>query len=268
MPIAWVTGASSGLGKHIFEALQQDGWQVVGGARSFQERQGGAALCLPLDVTREDSAQRFVQQAMAAFGPPDALVNAAGVLITGACEDYSDGELKQVLSVNFLGTARMVRLTLPLMRAKGQGRIVNLSSINGLLATPFQGAYTASKHAMEGYSEALSMEVAPHGIQVMIVEPGDHRGGQDKYRAHAAEAGADYAKDCAHARAAIARDEARGSDPALLGKKVARAMKKRRMPLRLQVVKLSERMAVLLHDLLPGRLFTRFLSAYYGVGRR
>ncbi len=268
MPVAWVTGASSGLGKHIFEALRQDGWQVVGGARSFQETQEGAALFLPLDVSQEESAQRFVQQATAAYGTPDALVNAAGVLITGACEDYSDQELQRVLSVNFLGMARMVRLVLPLMRARGNGRIVNLSSINGLLATPFQGAYTASKHAVEGFSEALHMEAAPHGIQVMIVEPGDHRGGQDKYRTHAACAGKAYAQACGRARTAIARDEAQGSDPALLGKKVARALNKRRMPLRLRVAKPSQHMAVILHDLLPGRLFSRFLSAYYGVGGR
>lgn len=268
MSVVWVTGASSGLGLYTAQALQTAGWQVVGGARSFTAAEEPGFLRLPLDVTDEDSAQAFVQQAQARFGPPDALVNAAGILILGACGDYSAQELARVMDTNFHGMARMVRLALPLMLGRGSGRIVNYSSVNGLLATPFQGAYSASKHAVEGYSEALRMELAPHGIQVMIVEPGDHRGGQPQYRARSAVRDARYQAAYDATCAAIARDEAQGGDPARLGRKVAEALRRRRLPARLRVTRLPETAAVVLHDLLPSNWFLKLLSLYYGAGKR
>ncbi|NLD33713.1 MAG: SDR family oxidoreductase [Clostridiales bacterium] len=268
MAVAWVTGASSGLGLHTARALCAAGWQVVGGARSLSAEEQPGLLHLPLDVTDDGSIAAFVREATARYGAPDALVNAAGVLLIGACEDYAAQELQRVMDVNFLGMARMVRAALPLMKERGRGRIVTFSSVNGLLATPFQGAYTASKHAVEGYSEALLMEVRPHGIQVMIVEPGDHRGGQEKYRGRSAHCSAGYLAARDRAAAVIARDEAAGSDPARLGNRVARALARRRMPARLRVAKPSQHMAVILHDLLPTGLFTLLLGTYYGVSRR
>ncbi len=267
MAVAWVTGASSGLGLHTAEALTASGWQVVGGARSLALAERPGLLHLPLDVTDEASIAAFVREATTRHGAPDALVNAAGILMIGACEDYADQELQQVMDVNFLGMTRMVRAALPLMKQQGHGRIVNFSSVNGLLATPFQGAYTASKHAVEGYSEALMMEVRPHGIQVMLVEPGDHRGGQEKYRSRGAQCSECYQTARDRAAAIIARDEATGSDPVLLGRKVARALARKHMPARLRIAKPSQHMAVMLHDLLPTGLFTRLLGAYYKVNK-
>lgn len=261
----WITGASSGLGKHTMEALLARGWQVAGGARSFTKAREGSALLLPLDVTREESAAAFVQEALIAFGPPDALINAAGVLILGPAESLSMGEYQQVLEVNFLGAVRMTQAVLPLMRQRGGGKIVNYSSVNGLLATPFEGPYAASKHALEGWSEALHMECAPFGIQVMVVEPGDHQGGQSKYRPHAQKVEESYRASFERVTAAIARDESGGSDPAKLGQKVARTLEKKRLPARLKAVKLPERAALWLHDLLPSRIFLKLLSLYYGV---
>ncbi len=265
MAVVWVSGASSGLGLHTAQALQQAGWQVVGGARSFAGDGSPGFTRLPLDVSDPASIAAFCDEATQRFGPPEALVNAAGIITLGACEDLSEQELARVMDVNFLGMTRMVKAALPLMRAQGRGKIVNFSSINGLLATPFQGAYTASKHAIEGYSQALRMEVAPWQIQVMVVQPGDHSGGQDKYRARAARPCGAYEAACHRATGIIARDEQGGSDPAALGRKVAKAMGKSRLPQYLRVAKLSQHAAVWLHDLLPSRLFTRFLSSYYQV---
>lgn len=265
--VAWITGASSGLGLHTARALREAGFLVVAGARSFGEEQKTEAGCcrLPLDVTREQSIDQFVDSAQAAYGPPDILINCAGVLILGACESYALEEMRQVMETNFLGQAAMIGRVLPLMRERGRGRIVNFSSINGLLGIPFQGAYVASKHAVEGYSECLAMECAPFGVEVMVVEPGDHQSGSLAYRRVSRGMGADspYAKAFERAKSVIHHDEANGSDPDALGRKIARTLKKKRLPRRLRIAKADQRLAVALHDLLPGGLFERIISSYY-----
>ena len=264
--VVWITGASSGLGLHTARALSQNGFTVVAGARSFGEgKQVPGCECLPLDVTDETSVRAFVEAAKALHGAPDVLVNCAGMLILGACESYALSELRQVMETNFFGQAAMISAVLPLMREKGRGRIVNFSSINGLLGIPFEGAYTASKHAVEGYSECLSLEVKPFGIEVMLVEPGDHQSGSKLYRRHSRGI-----TDASPYKAAfdlgtrvIAHDEENGSDPDRLGEKIARALRCRRLPRRLRVAKTDQHLAVLLHDLLPNRLFEGIIGSYY-----
>ena len=263
----WITGASSGLGLHTAQAVQRRGFQVAAGARSFGDGKTSVAgcLCLPLDVTNEKSMDEFTQTALAAFGPPDILINCAGMLILGACESYPVDELRQVMETNFFSQAAMISRVLPLMRAKGGGRIVNFSSINGLLGIPFEGAYTASKHAIEGYSECLALETKPYGIQVMVVEPGDHRSGSKAYRRHSAGMTdhSPYLAAFQKGTAVIAHDEENGSDPDILGEKIARALTKRRMPRRLRVAKWDQHLAVVLHDLLPARFFDGIIGPYY-----
>lgn len=264
--VVWITGASSGLGLHTARQLAAAGFRVIAGARSFGEgRQAEGCVCLPLDVTDEGSADAFVKQALQVSGPPDILVNCAGMLILGACELYSTQEIARVMDTNFLGQVRMIQRALPLMREKGKGRIVNFSSINGLLGIPFEGAYTASKHAIEGFSECLALEVKPFGIEVMLVEPGDHQSGSKAYRKHSAgmTAGSPYQAAFDVGTGVIAWDEMHGSAPDALGKKIARALKKRRLPRRLRVAKGDQHLAVILHDLLPAWAFDGIIGSYY-----
>ena len=264
--VVWITGASSGLGMHTAQALARHGFQVVAGARSFGgEKTVPGCVCLPLDVTDESSMDAFVRDALGRTGPPDALINAAAVLVLGACESYASEELKQVMNTNFFGQAAMISRVLPLMRERGQGRIVNFSSINGLLGIPFEGAYTASKHAVEGYSECLALEVKPFGIQVMLVEPGDHRGGSKAYRRVSRGIAQDspYRAAFEAGTAQIAQDEAKGSSPEKLGEAIARTLLKKRIPRRLRVASFDQRLAVWLHDLLPAPLFDRIIDGYY-----
>lgn len=264
--VVWITGASSGLGLHTAQQLAAHGFRVVAGARSFGGGKSAAGCdCLPLDVTDDQSADAFAREAVKLYGPPDILVNCAGVLILGACETYGMEELRRVMETNFLGQARMIQRALPLMRERGKGRIVNFSSINGLLGIPFEGAYTASKHAVEGYSECLALEVKPYGIEVMLVEPGDHQSGSRAYRGHSRGMTEDnpYRAAFEVGTGVIAWDEGHGSDPDILGKKIARALQKKRVPRRLRVAKPDQRLAVILHDVLPAWAFDRIIGDYY-----
>ncbi|MBQ8081552.1 MAG: SDR family NAD(P)-dependent oxidoreductase [Clostridia bacterium] len=265
--IVWITGASSGLGLHTARQLKLAGLTVVAGARSFEGREGEGeeGYRLPLDVKDEASMDRFVERALSLYGPPDALCCCAGVLTLGACEEYTRREFVDVLETNFLGEALMVSRALPLMRKAGRGKIALFTSINGLLGVPYQGAYTASKHAIEGYAECLRMETAPFGISVCVVEPGDHQSGSQKYRRHARtkDPESPYYADYQKAVSQIAHDEENGSDPDILGKRLARALQRKRLPARLIIGKADQHLAVLLHRLLPARLFSRLLSFYY-----
>ena len=265
--VVWVSGASGGLGRAAAVALKNAGWQVVCGARSFDRETGvtEAGLCLPLDVRDEAGVKAFCGMAMAAYGAPDALVNAAGILVMGPAEQTTLLEYREVMDTNFFGAVRVSQAVLPLMREKGAGKLVFLSSVNGLLPTPYQSAYTASKHALEGYAECLMMEAKPFNIQVMLVEPGDHQGGSLKYRASTDAVTGDYKESLARVRGVILRDEEKGGTPAAFGRRLARVLSRERLPARLKVTKIQETAAIILHDILPGRLFTRFLAGYYKV---
>jgi len=155
--IVLITGTSSGLGRAMAEHLASKGHEVIGGA-----------LEDGLDVRDDASVERFVARAPRI----DALVNNAGFGLAGAIEETSIDEAKEQFETNFFGVARMVRAVLPVMRAQGRGRIVNISSGAALASGPFHGYYSASKWALEGASESLWYEVLPWNIRVTLVEPG------------------------------------------------------------------------------------------------
>ncbi len=260
----WVTGASSGLGLHTAKALKEDGWRVIAGARSFEDGEDGGIYRLKLDVTDGESVRRFCEKARE-IAPPDALVQCAGMLVLGSCEETDTEEFRRVVDTNYLGMVRVNREVLPLMRARGGGKIVLFSSINGLMGIPFQSAYTASKHAIEGYAECLAMEAKPFGIQVMLVEPGDHRSGSDKYRPHAAamSQASPYAAEYESAVAQIHHDETNGSDPDALGRKIAKALDRKQLPFRKRIASPDQHMAVYIHRFLPAKLNAAILRKYY-----
>ena len=271
----WVIGASSGLGLATAEAFANDGWRVISGARSFGTQSAGDPTDgrihrLGLDVTDTDSRKVFAEAAFALSPRVDALVYCAAVLVLGPCESTSHSEYERVMQTNFLGLTDMVSLVLPAMRHQHSGKLILFSSINGLLGIPFQSAYTASKHAVEGYAECLAMEVKPFGIQVCLVEPGDHRGGSQHTRLHTqnGQAVSPYEPACGVATGIIHRDESNGLSPIRLGQKVLQNANRKQMRIRLRVAKPDQRLAVVLHDLLAPSLNFRILRDYYGKGGR
>lgn len=264
--IVWVTGASSGLGLHTAQALRDAGHTVIAGARSFQPGEKDGIHCIPLDVTSSESIAAFCREAEKIAPRVDALVQCAGVLAMGPCEEVDTDEYRRVMETNFLGMVRMNQHVLPMMRRQGSGRIVLFSSINGLLGIPFQSAYVASKHAIEGYAECLQMEVRGMGIQVCLVEPGDHRGGSSAYRALHLREDSAYARDCRRGTDVIRRDEHHGCDPAALGRRVAKVLSRKSMPFRLRIASADQHLAVWIHRLCPWQLNEAVLRSYY-LGR-
>lgn len=256
------------MGLHTALALQRAGFTVVAGARSFSgdPAPGEDGIWrLPLDVTDKESIFSFAQSAMHISPKVDALVNCAGILTLGSCEETSREESQEVMQTNFFGTVAMIQTVLPIMRKQRAGRIINFSSILGLFGIPFQSAYTASKHAMEGYTESLALEVQPFGIQVCLVEPGDHRGGSQAYRRHAAalKRSSPYREAFQRGTAVIDHDERNGSDPDRLGEKVACLLTRRRMPLRKLIAKFDQHLIVLIYTFLPVRVAQCILTHYY-----
>lgn len=172
-PVALVTGASSGIGEAIAHKLVAAGYSVYGTSRrGGRAGQKGGPL-LVLDVTDDASVEAVIQELLTLEGRIDLLVNNAGFGIApAAAEESSVEQAKALFDTNFLGIVRMTRAVVPHMRRQGAGRIINIGSILGVVPVPYAALYSASKHAVEGYSQALDHELRTHGIRVTVVEPG------------------------------------------------------------------------------------------------
>ena len=169
--MAIVTGASAGIGGATARALQAAGYRVFGTYRKPSGTRAPGIEYLTCDVTSDDSVQAAVGEVLSQAGRIDLLVNNAGVGLVGGAEESSLEQAKSLFDVNLFGVIRMTKAVLPAMRKQGAGRIVNISSVMGLIPAPFMALYAASKHALEGYSESLDHEVRSSGVRVVLVEP-------------------------------------------------------------------------------------------------
>lgn len=176
-----VTGANSGIGLVTVLELAGAGWQVYGSVRSEAKAElvreaararGVSVRTVRMDVDDADSCADGVAEVEEHSGGLYALVNNAGFAQSGAVEDVPDELVRSQLETNVVAPMRLARLVLPGMRARGEGRIVNVSSVAGRMSTPLMGWYCASKHALESISDALRMEVEADGVRVVLVEPG------------------------------------------------------------------------------------------------
>ncbi|MGU3359525.1 oxidoreductase [Methylobacterium sp. M6A4_1b] len=168
---AIVTGASSGIGLATVRALHKAGYRVFGTSRRSSAVLGDAGTLLTCDITDEASVGAMVKTVLDETGRIDLLVNNAGFGITGGAEESSIVQAQGLFDVNVFGVIRAIRAVLPAMRAQKSARIVNISSVLGLIPAPYMALYAASKHAVEGYSESLDHEVRSHGIRVVLIEP-------------------------------------------------------------------------------------------------
>ncbi|MFG2074248.1 SDR family NAD(P)-dependent oxidoreductase [Nonomuraea maritima] len=176
-----ITGCSTGFGREMALAALAAGDRVMATARrpetlaDLVEIGGDRVGTVALDVTDPDSVQAAARATLAAFGRVDVLVNNAGSFMIGAVEETSMEQLRSLMEVNFFGAAEVTKAIVPLMREQGSGTIVQMSSLGGRVVYPGLGGYDAAKHALEAFSEALSSELAPLGVRVLLVEPGMFR---------------------------------------------------------------------------------------------
>jgi len=170
-PVAIVTGASGGIGEATARALHAAGYRVFGTYRRAPATTLPGIEYLACDVTSNESVKAAVDKVLSTSGRIDLLVNNAGVGLIAGAEESSLEQAKSLFDVNLFGVIRLTQAVLPTMRRQRAGRIVNISSVMGLIPAPFMALYAASKHALEGYSESLDHEIRGTGVRVVLVEP-------------------------------------------------------------------------------------------------
>lgn len=170
--VALVTGASSGIGQDIAELLSRSGYTVYGTSRKGSSSEQRNYKMIALDVNNEESTQAALKEVIQAEGRIDVVVNNAGFGVeAGGAEESSIAQMQQMFDTNFFGVVRVIQAVLPYMRKQKQGRIINIGSMLGLLPAPYMATYSATKHAIEGYSESLDHELRTRGIRVSVIEP-------------------------------------------------------------------------------------------------
>jgi NAD(P)-dependent dehydrogenase (short-subunit alcohol dehydrogenase family) len=265
-PVALVTGAKSGLGRFAARALLDAGYQVVGTSRNTAGLDDEQNLSfLELDVTRDESVVAAVDTVIARFGRIDVLVNNAGMGLNGASEENSITQSQRVFDINVYGVMRMTNAVLPHMRRQGSGRIVNISSIFGLMPAPFMAAYSATKFAVEGYSESVDHEVRDDNIRVVLVEPGGTRTGFDDNTAEPDNPLSAYEHRRRRSNQAVADQVNNGDDPLVVAKAIVSAATDKSPKLRYPAG--SARRLSALRRFAPRRVFDEQLRKSLAVGK-
>jgi short-subunit dehydrogenase len=170
--VALVTGASSGIGHATAQALKRAGFRVFGTSRRAVPETSDGITMLICDATDDAPVQKMVDEVLRKAGRIDLLVNNAGVGLLGGAEESSIMQAQALFDVNVFGVLRVTNAVLPTMRRQQKGRIINMSSIMGLIPSPYNALYASTKHAIEGYSKSLDHELRTFGIRVALVEPG------------------------------------------------------------------------------------------------
>jgi NAD(P)-dependent dehydrogenase (short-subunit alcohol dehydrogenase family) len=262
--VVLVTGASSGIGKAISITLVQAGYRVFGASRSVET---GAlvdgVIQLQLDVTNELSIANAIDYIKKKEGRIDILINNAGLGMIGALENTSAKQVQEIFQTNVYGVLNTCRAVIPFMREQKAGTIINVTSIAGLMGLPFRGIYSASKSAVEGFSEALSAEVNQFGIKVIIIEPGDFKTNINENRRIAEIKNSIYEPFQSAVINQVNKEVHHAPDPTLIGEAVVRILKKQNPRLRYKVATPFQRFSVLVRDIIPDRWFEKLVKRYY-----
>ena len=263
--VALVTGVSSGIGLSIAARLAGRGFRVFGTTRRPESAvTPDSVRVLRLDVRDDTSVRSCVRQVLDQTGRIDALVNNAGYTLVGALEETSMDEARALFETNFFGVVRMTQAVVPLMREQRRGRIANIGSVLGFVPGPYQGIYSATKHALEGYSESLDHEVRRFGIRVSVIEPGFTQTRIAENSQVVAEPLAAYDTERNQVLEALRTNTERGTEPAVVAAVVLEALTgaspRSRYP-----VGSEAKLVGGLGRFLPARLFDRGVRKQFGL---
>ena len=218
-----VTGASSGIGRATAATLARAGFRVFGTARRRTTDGPNLVSMLTCDVTDDESVNALVSSVLSRAGRIDILVNNAGIGLIGVAEESSVRQVQALFDVNLFGVMRVTNAVLPSMRRHGGGRIINVSSILGVMPAPYQAHYSATKHALEGYSESLDHEIRAFNIRVSLIEPALTRSVFEQSALEPDSALPDYDVSRTGARAVLQETLPTGDPPEVVADAVLRA---------------------------------------------
>lgn len=253
-----VTGATAGIGKATAELFAAKGAKVVCIAR----RTSAQFDSFSADVTDTESVKSAISQIVNRYGRIDVLVNNAGMGISGAAEDTTDADAHRIFDINFFGTFNMIREVVPVMREAGGGVIINVSSVAAELSIPFQSFYSATKAAVSSFSAAVRNEVAPFGIKVTAVLPGDVKTDFTTSRRKNATDNPAYGDRIARSVAVMEHDERNGMSPNVIASLIVRLAASKNPPVcRIGGKKYAVLVALSKH--LPARLVSYILGKMY-----
>jgi NAD(P)-dependent dehydrogenase (short-subunit alcohol dehydrogenase family) len=262
-----ITGISSGFGRQTAELLATKGHTVYGTVRRDMEISSSIKV-LKLDLTKDDSIKQTVQTIIKNEGKIDVLINNAGMHTGGPIETSPEENIKLQMDTNLLGMVNLTREVLPVMRKQGGGTIINFSSIGGLMGLPFQAFYSAGKFAIEGFSEALRMEVRQFNIKIVLINPGDFHTNNSANRRNflaPTDNNDPYNGQYLKTLAIIEKDEANGWEPKVLAKKLVSIVESKNPRQRYIIASFEQKLAVVLKYILPGKLFRMILEDHYKI---
>ena len=272
--VAIVTGASSGIGEAIAMSLAREGFAVYAAARRVEQMAALASAGVTtvlVDVTDDDSLVALVDRVISEQGRIDVLVNNAGYGSYGALEDVPMTEARRQFDVNVFALARLTQLVLPHLRARGSGRVINVSSMGGKIYEPLGSWYHATKFAVEGLSDSLRMELAPFGIDVVVIEPGAIKtawGGIAADSVRERSGSGPYAAQAGKVAAVLSSGsgpKARGSEPAVVAAAVVKAATAQR-PRTRYAVGLGAKPLLAARRVLPDRAFDGVMRLVHRFG--
>jgi NAD(P)-dependent dehydrogenase (short-subunit alcohol dehydrogenase family) len=263
--VVLITGGASGLGKATGQYLASRGYRVYGTARN-PERYPGFDLfpLLRMDVRQEASVKAAVEALILREGRVDVLINNAGVGITGPLEETPPEAMADAFETNFYGPLRVIRAVLPHMRQRGQGFILNITSVAGYMGLPYRGGYSASKGALGIITEAYRMEIRDFGIRMANLAPGDFATNIAAGRYHCPVLeGSPYGEAYQRTLGLMDQHVASGKDPVVLARKVYYILQQRRPKVHYTSGSALQRLSLALKKILPDKIYERLLLNHY-----
>lgn len=267
-----ITGASSGIGMACAELLCDRGYHVFGlsrrGGEDKSSAEGGFIHHICADVTDDSSVKAAVAEAIAMADTIDILINAAGNGLCGAVDECTAEDALAQMNTNYLGVVRMINEIVPLMRERRNGIVVNIGSVGGIFAIPFQSLYSSSKFAVEALTECMRIELLPFNVRACLVEPGDIKTGFTSARKYTEKAKRSaYGEPFRRAIAQMEKDERGGAEPISVAKAVLYMINRKNPPIRKVAGAFIYKVFPFLKRILPSRLVERVLTAMYPNSR-